>query len=124
MNISLWIVQIITAIKLLDVAYKHGLRQSMTSMQEAKQKLGAFSKPLLTIIAVCAFTGVLGLILPGLLGWAAWITPVTAALLSLMLLLSIFFHVRSRAHPKIFVSVVLFAFAIFVAYGRWALAPF
>jgi hypothetical protein len=39
--------------------------------------------------------------------------------MSVILLFSIFFHVRSREKPKIFVSVILFAFAVFVAYGRW-----
>ena len=39
--------------------------------------------------------------------------------MSIMLLFSIFFHVKSREKPKIFVSVILFVFAVFVAYGRW-----
>jgi hypothetical protein len=38
-------------------------------------------------------------------------------------LFSIFFHVKSREKPKIFVSVILFAFAVFVAYERWVLVP-
>jgi hypothetical protein len=48
---------------------------------------------------------------------------VTASILSIMLLFSIFFHIKSREKPKIFVSVILFVFAVFVAYGRWILIP-
>jgi hypothetical protein len=33
------------------------------------------------------------------------------------------FHLRSREKPMIFVSLVLFAFAAFIAYGRGVLAP-
>jgi divalent metal cation (Fe/Co/Zn/Cd) transporter len=121
MNIALWIIQIILGIKLITVSYTHGLRQSQSTMQEAIQKMGRFSQPLLYIISVCTFIGTMGLILPGILGSSTWVTPVTAAILSIMLLFSIFFHIRCREKPKIFVSIVLFVFAVFVAYGRWVI---
>jgi len=92
-------------------------------MREAMQKMGKFSQLLLNIIAICTFIGTMGLILPGVLGSSTWITPVTAVILSIMLLVSIFFHITCREKPKIFVSVILFAFAAFVAYGRWVLVP-
>ena len=123
MNIALWIIQIILGIKLITVSYTHGLRQSQPTMQEAIQKMGKFSQPLLSIIAVCTFIGTIGLILPGVLDSSTWMTPVTAVILSIMLLFSIFFHVKYREKPNIFVSVILFAFAAFVAYGRWVLVP-
>jgi hypothetical protein len=122
-NIALWVIQIILGIKMLNVSYSHGLRQSQPTMQEAVQRMGEVSKPLHYATSVCTFLGAIGLILPGLLGSSVWIIPVTAVLLSVLLLLSIFFHVKSREKPKIFVSVVLFAFAAFVAYGRWILIP-
>lgn len=124
MDIILWIIQIILGIKLITVSYTHGLRQSQLTMQEAIQKMGKSSRPLLYIVAVCTFIGTVGLILPGILGSSTWITPVTALILSIMLLISILFHVKSREKPKIFVSIILFAFAAFVAYGRWVLVPF
>lgn len=123
MNIALWIIQIILGIKLVTVSYTHGLRQSQPTMQAAIQKRGGDSKPLLYTIAVCTFLGTIGLILPGVFGSATWITPMAAAVLSIMLLISIFFHLKCRENPMIFVSIVLFALAAFVAYGRWALAP-
>ena len=123
MNIALWIIQIILGIKLVAVSYTHGLRQSQPTMQAAIRKQGRFSKPLLHIIAVCTFLGTIGLILPGVLGSSTWITPVAAAVLSIMLLISIFFHLKCRENPMIFVSVILSALAAFVAYGRWVLAP-
>jgi len=124
MNFALWVIQIILGIKLMTVSYTHGLRQSQPTMQGAIQKMGKFSQPILVIIAVCTFIGTLGLILPGVLGLPTWITPVTAVILSIMLLFSIFFHINYREKPKVFVSVILFAFSAFVAYGRWVLVPF
>ena len=123
MNIALWIIQIILGIKLITVSYTHGFRQSQPTMQETIQKMGKVSQPILYVIVACTFIGTMGLILPGVLGLSTWITPVTAALLSIMLLFSIFFHSRYRETPKIFVSLVLFALAAYVTYGWWALIP-
>jgi hypothetical protein len=122
MNIALWIIQIILAIKLITVSCTHGF-QSKSTMQEAIQKMGKFSQPILYLVAVCTFIGAVGLILPGVLGSSPWITPGTAIVLSITLLFSIFFHIKYREKPKIFVSVVLFVFAAFIAYGRWKLIP-
>lgn len=122
-DIALWVIQIILGIKMLNVSYSHGLRQSQPSMQEVIQKMGKYSQPLLSIISVCAFLGTIGLILPGVLGLLTWIIPVSAVLFSAMILFSAFFHIRFRKSPNIFVSVVLFIFAVFVAYGRWVLVP-
>jgi cytochrome bd-type quinol oxidase subunit 2 len=123
MNTALWIVQIILGIKLITVSYTHGLRQSQPTMQEAIQKMGKFSRSLLSGIAVCAFIGTMGLILPGVISSSTWLIPLTAVILSIILLFSIFFHVKSREKPWVFVSVVLFVFAVFIAYGRRVLFP-
>jgi DoxX-like family len=123
MNILLWIVQIILSIKLLTASFTHGLRQSKPTMQEAMQKLGKVSRPLHLIIAVVMFIGTIGLLLPGIMTLPTWITPLSAVIMAIMLLLSIIFHIKSREKPNIFVSVILFIFAAFIAYGRWVLAP-
>jgi hypothetical protein len=124
MNNVLWGIQIILGIKMMDVSFSHGLRQSKSTMLDAITKMGGSSRPLLYIVSVCTFIGTLGLILPGLMGLSSWVTPVTAAILSIMLLFSIFFHIKSREKPKVFVSVVLFIFAVIIAFGRWILVPF
>ena len=123
MDTALWVIQIILSIKLITVSYTHGLRQSQPTMQAAIQKLGKFSHPLLYLISVCTFIGAVVLVLAGVLGLSTWVISITAIIISIMLLFSIFFHVKSREKPKIFVSVVLFVFAVFVAYGRWVLVP-
>lgn len=123
MNTILWIVQIILSIKMISVSYSHGFRQSQLTMQEAMQKMGKVSQPLHALISICTFIASIGLILPGVLSLSSWIIPIMSVILSAMLLASIFLHVKSRAKPQIFVSIILFAFAVFVAYGRWILVP-
>ena len=123
MNTALWIIQIILGIKLVTVAHTHGLRQDQPAMQDASQKMGRLARPLLSTVAICTFVGTLGLILPGLLGLSTGIISITATLMAIMLLASVFFHIKSREKPKVFVSLILFAFAAFVAYGRWMFNP-
>jgi hypothetical protein len=115
--------QIILAIKLLTVTLTHGLQQGKPTIQEASLMMGPLGRPLLILAAAVTFLGTLGLILPGLLGASSTIIVVSAVLIAVFLLVSIFFHLRSREKPKIFVSLVLFAFAGFIAYGRWMLMP-
>jgi hypothetical protein len=123
MNIVLWILQIVLGLKFVSVAYTHGLRRDQTKMQPGMQKMGAVARPLLTFIALCAFLGSVGLILPAATGILTWLTPVAAALLALMMLLALGFHVACRETPHTVVSLVLFALAAFVSLGRWVIAP-
>jgi drug/metabolite transporter (DMT)-like permease len=123
MNTFLWILQVILAIKLLTVTLTHALQPGKQTIQDAKQKMGAPARPLLVLAAAGTFIAALGVTLPRLLDLPVWLTPVSAALAGGMLLVSIFFHLRSREKPMIFVSLVLFAFAAFIAYGRGVLAP-
>jgi hypothetical protein len=123
MNTVLWILQIILGIKLLSVSYTHGLRQSQPTMQDAIRRMGRLGVSLHYAVAISTFAAAIGLILPGVLQSQSRMLYGTAVFVSLLLLASIFFHVRSREKPNVFASVILFAFAAFVAYGRWILTP-
>lgn len=123
MNVVLWALQAVLAIKFVSVAYTHGLRPDQTKMQRGRQRLGALARPLLTLIALGAFLGGISLILPAMTGIMAWLTPWSATLLALMMLMAVGFHVACRESPNTLVSLILFALAAFVAYGRWVIAP-
>lgn len=124
MNSVLWALQLVLALKFVSVAYTHGFRADQTKMQRGIQRLGAVARPLLIFITLCAFLGAVGLILPATTGILTWLTPLAAALLALMMLLALGFHVACRETPNIVVGLILFALAAFVAYGRWVIAPF
>ena len=124
LNTVLWILQIVLCLKFVSVAHTHGFRTDQAKWQQGMQRFGAAARPLLTLIAVSAFLGGVGLILPAATGTLTWLTPLTAALLALMMLLAVRFHVACRETPNIVVGLVLFALAAFVSYGRWVIAPF
>jgi hypothetical protein len=123
MNVVLWALQIVLAVKFVSVAYTHGLRPDQAKMQRGIQRLGAVARPLLILIALGAFLGGVTLILPAATGISTWLTPWSAALLALMMLVAIGFHLACRESPNSLVGLVLCALATFVAYGRWVIAP-
>jgi isoprenylcysteine carboxyl methyltransferase (ICMT) family protein YpbQ len=123
-NTVLWILQIALCLKFVSVAYTHGFRTDQAKWQQGMQRFGAAARPLLVLIALLAFLSGLGLILPAATGVLTWLTPLAAALLALMMLLAVGFHVACRETPNIVVGLVLFALAAFLSYGRWVIAPF
>ena len=124
MNILLWVLQIVLAVKFLSVAYTHGLRPDPAKMQRGSQRFGSGTRPLLSLIALGVFLGAVGLVLPAATGILAWLTPWAAVLLAVMMLAAVGFHIACRENPKTAVALVLFALAGFVACGRWMVVPF
>jgi len=122
MAIALWIVQVILAIKLLSVAYSHGLRPGQEKMAESIQRIGPAARPLHVATAILSLLGCLGLLLPAIPSVPVSIIPATAAFVCLLMVASIIFHVRSREKPAIFADAILAAMAAFVAFMWWVLA--
>jgi hypothetical protein len=123
MNVILWAIQILLAVKFVSAAYTHGLRFKQEEMQKGIQRLGKKAKPLLIISAIIMLLGGIGLILPRLIGKWNWSVPCSAALLALMMFFAIGFHVFCRERPKVLISLILFVLAAFLALGRWVIAP-
>jgi hypothetical protein len=119
MNSLLWGLQIILAIKLLTVTFNHALRPDPVKMQRGRDRFGRAARPLLLIIAGLALLTALGLVLPSLGGFLPW----SASFAALMMLIATGFHLRCREDPKVWVSLILFGLAAFLAYGRFSLYP-
>ena len=118
MNILLWALQIILAIKLFTVTFNHGLFPDPVKMQRGRDRFGYTAKPLLILIAGLTFLTGLGLILPAMLSFLPW----TASFTAFLMLIATGFHLRCRETPKIWVSLILFTLAALLAYGRWAIS--
>jgi hypothetical protein len=123
-NTALWILQIVLCLKFVSVAYTHGFRTDQAKWQQGMQRMGAAARPLLAFIAVLVLLGGIGLILPAATGILTWLTPLSAAVLAVMMLMAVGLHVGCRETPNVVAGLVLFALAAFLAYGRWVLAPF
>ncbi len=120
LHIVLWGLQIILGIKLLTVTVTHGFGQSKPTLQEAIQKMGRLARPMLALAAGGALLAAAGLILPGLLHLSNLLILLAAGMTAALLTGSLFFHLRARQEPRVFVSLVLLVFALVVLWGRWS----
>lgn len=119
MDIFLWVLQVILAIKGVSTAVIHGLGWNKESIQKAVQRFGDSARAFLIGSAVVLLLGSLGVVVPQALGFLPWLTPLSALLLAISFLVSIGLHLKAREKPMIFVSLILFAFATIVVIGRW-----
>jgi hypothetical protein len=117
MNILLWALQIILAIKLLTVTFNHGLRPDPIKMQRGRDRFGHAVRPLLLTISGLTFLTALGLVLPATRDYLPYVASVTA----LFMVTATGFHIRCRETPKVWVTLLLFGLAAFLAYGRFYL---
>jgi hypothetical protein len=119
MNTLLWALQVILAIKLLTAAFNHGLRSDPSKMKRGMQSLGAWTGPALKVIALVTLITALALVLPA----AGEFLPFTASFTALLMLAASGLHLRCRVTPRVWVSLILFGMAAFLAYGRGVILP-
>jgi hypothetical protein len=123
MNVVLWAIQIILAIKLVTVTYTHGIRPNPDKMTLGRTRFGARQRPLLAAIALVCLAAALCLVSPALAAFLGAALPWIAAVVALLMIVSAAFHASCQEHPKFVVSAVLGLMAAFLAYGRWSLSP-
>lgn len=121
MTIAIWIAQVLIALMFL-------LAGAMKAFQYERAKASLpwvkdVPKQLVTFIGVSELLGGLGLLLPALTGILPWLTALAAGGLALIMVLAIVFHASRREWPAIGFNGVLLILAVFVAYGRLAIAP-
>jgi uncharacterized membrane protein YphA (DoxX/SURF4 family) len=118
MNIALWIVQVLLALLFL---FTGGMKLVMP-IEEMTQQLpmpGWF----LRLIGVCEMLGGLGLILPWLLRIRPGLTPLAAAGLVVIMIGATVTTIMTGQIAISLVPLVVGILCLFVAYGRWRLAP-
>lgn len=123
MNIALWVVQILLALVYLMA----GIAKTTQHKDRLSDMMGwvdDFSSGSVRGIGVLELLGAIGLILPGLLGILPWLTPLAAVGLALIQVGAAITHIRRGEYPALVVNFILFAMAVFVAYGRFVIEPF
>lgn len=122
MSVVLWILQVLLGVMFVLGGVMHGFRQ-----EQAKKRMSwmqAVPSGLLTFIGTAEILGGVGLVLPALTNILPVLTPLAALGLAVIMIMAVIFHFRRGENPAIVVNLVLGALAAFVAYGRFALAPF
>jgi uncharacterized membrane protein YphA (DoxX/SURF4 family) len=118
MRVALWIVQGLLALLFLFA----GVAKLIMTVEEMTKDIplpGAF----LRFIAVVEILGAIGLILPGLLHVKPGLTPLAAAGLTIIMIGATVITLTTGAVAMALFPLVVGILAVFVAYGRWRLAP-
>ncbi|HEV8585400.1 MAG TPA: DoxX family protein [Methylomirabilota bacterium] len=118
MNVALWIVQVLLAGLFV---FAGGFKLLMMPIAELTKQTG-FSAWFIRFISVAELLGGLGLVLPGLLRIAPGLTPLAALGLTIIMIgaavVSLPMGIGAALMPFV-VGLLL----VFVAVGRWRLAP-
>jgi hypothetical protein len=119
-NVGLWVLQVLLALFF-------GLASSVPKLFLPADMLPplpiSLPSALLIFIGVAEMAGAFGLILPGLLRMHTWLTPLAAAGLGLVALGGMGYQFASGESGNAIFAIVFAALCLFVAYGRWQLAP-
>ena len=118
MNTALWIVQALLALVFL-LAGAMKVSQPLEKLAERTPYVEDFTSGQIRLIGILEILGATGLILPALTGILPWLTPLAAVGLALTMIGAAIVHARRGEYPNIIMNVVLFAMAVFVAYGRF-----
>ncbi len=122
MNVALWVVQGLLAAVFLAAGIGK-MTQPHDKLVEQMGWPGDFSANSVKVIGGVEVLGALGLILPGITGIAPLLTPIAASGLAVDQVGAVVVHARRKETTRIISNVVLFALAVFVAWGRFGEYP-
>ena len=118
MNVFLWIVQVgLAAAFILAGVMKS--TQPKEKLQPNLPWVEDFPLSTIRLIGIAELLGGIGLILPAVTGIAPILTPIAAACLAFVMVLAAATHIRRKEPSGVVVNAVLFALAVFVAWGRF-----
>jgi hypothetical protein len=118
MNIVLWAVQIILAIKMISVGFTHGLGQNQPKFSAAIARTGAAARPVLILVGIGSFVLGAALAAPLVIRLPVWSIPAVAGALAAGMGLALLLHRRCRENPSPIPGVVLFLLSGVLAVGR------
>jgi uncharacterized membrane protein YphA (DoxX/SURF4 family) len=122
LNITLWVLQVVLAAMYLMAGYQKTFGD-LDVVVKSIFWIAYTPAPLVRFIGVSELLGAIGLILPAALKIRPQLTTLAAAGLSTIMLLANLMHIYRGEYFVLPMTLLLFAMAAFVAYGRWKLAP-
>ena len=119
MNKALWIVQALLAALFLFA----GGAKLVMPVEEMTKEMPQMPALFLRFIAVCEILGAFGLILPGLTGILPGLTPLAAAALAIIMVGATVITLMIAPAAMVLLPLITGVLCVFVAYGRWRVAP-
>jgi uncharacterized membrane protein YphA (DoxX/SURF4 family) len=120
MNILLWIIQVLLALLFMFA----GVMKFVMPVEEMnRQAPVVLPGILLHFIGACEILGGLGLVLPSLLRIKPGLTPLAAVGLAIITLGATVITLKGGAIAPALFPLVTCLLSVFIAYGRWRVAP-
>src|SRR5688572_2334929 len=122
LHITPRVLQVLLAFFFLMAGYSHAIAPFDQVVQQAVWTKDV-PRGLSRFIGYAELAGGLGLIIPAATRLAAWLTPLAALGLAVIMILAIPFHIRRGETSVIWMHALTAAVALFVAWGRWKKVP-
>ena len=119
MNIALWIVQVVLALAF----FAHGLLLLVPPPDIAAQMVASLPRWFWLFLGVAEILAAVGITLPGLTRIHPWLVTWAAAGIMFVMVSATIWHVARNEISSAFVTLVLLAMAMFVAYMRHRVVP-
>ena len=121
MNGLVWVFSIVLAVVFLVTGVNRVFRYEKA--RDLFPWVKDVPRALVQVIGIAEILGALGLILPVATGIYAWLTPVAAAALGLLMFMAAVFNGVRHERAEVALNVLLLLMLAFVAYVRWPLMP-
>jgi uncharacterized membrane protein YphA (DoxX/SURF4 family) len=122
MSLLLWILQILLAIMFLAAGAMKAF-QPYETMARRMPWVEDYSPGTVRTIGALEILGGLGLVLPAVFGILVVLTPLASIGLAVIMVLATIHHLRRRETGQMVFTIVLLLLLLFVAWGRFSLAP-
>ena len=119
---TLWVLQLLLGFFFAGSGFGKVLLYDASLYAQAPEAVAwyaAVPQPLIVFIGVCEVLGGIGLILPAMTKVKPKLTPISAACLTLTMLLAAGFHVVRQEYALVPANLVLGGIAAVIAVGRW-----
>ena len=119
MNIALWIGQVLLAIVFAGSGAFKISKSKQWLVDNGQTGVVFFPLPAIRVIASLELLGVLGIVAPWATGIAPILTPLAALGFALLMVGAAICHAKLREPRNVAINMVIFAIAVFVAWGRF-----
>lgn len=117
MNILLWTLQIVLAVLFGFDGYEKFFRPQVFRIQ------GLSDAGLVLFIGASEMAGATGLVLPMVIRFLTWMTPLAALGIAMIMTLAARFHLKRHESLRVGYTCFLLGVSLFVAIGRWTFVP-
>ena len=122
MNLALWLATGVLAVAFVATGLMK-LTQSKAALSTKVGWVEDYSPAQIKAIGAVEILGATGLILPGVTGVAPVLVPIAALGLAVVMIGAAITHIRRGERPFLLLNLVLFALAVFLAWGRLGSYP-